>query len=61
MYKQIKILTTGEINTNCIQKTVDGIKYYIPFDEANTDYQEYLKWLNGEDPYTEKGTPEAAD
>ena len=33
----------------------------IPFDEANTDYQEYLKWLNGEDPYTEKGTPEAAD
>ncbi len=34
---------------------------FIPFDEANTDYQEYLKWLNGEDPYTEKGTPEAAD
>tara|TARA_R100001086_G_scaffold248703_1_gene186307 strand:- start:29 stop:205 length:177 start_codon:yes stop_codon:yes gene_type:complete len=33
----------------------------IPFDEANSDYQEYLKWLNGEDPYTEKGTPEAAD
>ena len=34
---------------------------FIPFDPANTDYQEYLKWLNGEDPYTEKGTPEAAD
>ena len=34
---------------------------FIPFDPDNTDYQEYLKWLNGEDPYTEKGTPEAAD
>ena len=33
----------------------------IPICESNTDYQEYLKWLNGEDPYTEKGTPEAAD
>ncbi len=42
-----------------ILRTSDGAS--IPFDEANTDYQEYLKWLNGEDPYTEKGTPEAAD
>ena len=52
MYKQIKIGSTGEINTNCIEKTVDGIKYYIPFDEANTDYQEYLKWkaIDGNEP-----------
>jgi hypothetical protein len=55
MYKQIKIGSTGEINTNCIQKTVNGIKYYIPFDPANTDYQEYLEWV------AEGNTAEAAD
>jgi len=45
MYKQIKNLLTGETDTNCIEKTVDGIKYYIPFDPANADYQIYLDWL----------------
>ena len=42
-----------------IVRTTD--KASIPMDENNTDYQEYLKWLNGEDPYTEKGTPEESD
>ena len=55
MYKQIRVGTTGEIDTNCIEKTLNGIKYYIPFDPENTDYQEYLKWVS------EGGVPEEAD
>ena len=56
-YKKTKSM--GVVRTDQILRKADNA--VIPFDEANTDYQEYLKWLNGEDPYTEKGTPEAAD
>ena len=45
MYKQLKNPITEELYTDLIQKTVDGTKYFIPFDEANTDYQEYLEWV----------------
>ena len=38
---------------NVILRTSDGI--YIPFDEANTDYQEYLAWLDA------GNTPDLAD
>lgn len=27
----------------CIKRTADNT--FIPFDPANTDYQEYLRWL----------------
>jgi len=42
MYKQTK-LTFGQTEPNCIIRTTDSA--CIPFDLANTDYQEYLKWL----------------
>ena len=31
------------IESNLVQRLSDNV--FIPFDEANTDYQEYLKWL----------------
>ena len=41
------------INDKIIQRISDGA--FIPKDEANTDYQAYLKWLD------EGNTPEQAD
>ena len=37
------------IESNLVQRLSDNV--FIPFDEANTDYQEYLKWLaEGNEP-----------
>jgi hypothetical protein len=41
-YKLIKNYLDGEINT--VYKIDSNI--FIPFDEANSSYQEYLKWLS---------------
>lgn len=33
-------------DANCVcLKTESGASYFIPFDPANTDYQQYLAWL----------------
>jgi hypothetical protein len=46
MYKLFK-LQFGEVNT--VIRLADSA--YIPFDPANTDYQEYLKWVaEGNEP-----------
>ena len=52
MYKKVNDLITNE-EAAVILRLSDNA--YIPKDEANTDYQEYLKWLS------EGNTPEAAD
>ena len=39
--------------SQCIKRLPDNA--FIPFDPANTDYQEYLEWL------AEGNTPEPAD
>jgi len=47
MYKLIKNSITNEINV--VQRLSDNA--FIPFDPANTDYQEYLKWVaEGNEP-----------
>jgi hypothetical protein len=52
MYKLYRSPRTNEM-CNCVIRTADGA--CIPFDPANTDYQQYLKWLE------EGNTPEPAD
>ena len=52
MYTQIKNLN-GTLSTTMIKRNID--KASIPFEPANTDYQEYLKWLE------EGNTPLPAD
>jgi hypothetical protein len=52
MYKQYKNIN-NEVVLNAIIRISDGAT--IPFAEDNTDYQEYLKWLD------EGNTPLPAD
>ena len=51
MYKLIKNPVTNDIKVVC--RLSDNA--FIPFDPANTDYQQYLKWLE------EGNTPEPAE
>jgi len=53
MYKLLKSPTLGLVNA--VQKEENGILYSIPFDPDNTDYQEYLRWLEA------GNTPEPAE
>jgi hypothetical protein len=53
MYKLIASKTSGKINI--VQKEENGVLYSIPFDPANTDYQQYLVWFEA------GNTPQSAD
>jgi hypothetical protein len=60
MYQQTKPLFEGQ-PAQCIKRLSDNA--FIPFDPANTDYQEYLKWLDaGNTPLLAEGNaPIGAD
>ena len=48
-YKYIFDVVKNQIQPNAILRLADNA--FIPFDPANTDYQEYLKWLDeGNEP-----------
>jgi hypothetical protein len=55
MYKLLPKQKTpsGLVDSNVVHRIEDNA--FIPFDPANTDYQEYLKWLE------EGNQPEPAD
>ena len=52
-YQYLKDLYTKQNRTDVIYRVED--RATIPFDPANTDYQQYLKWV------AEGNTPEPAD
>ena len=52
-YKQLKHPLTNKIDTKTILRKEDGA--YIPCNEENKDYQEYLAWV------AEGNTAEEAD
>jgi len=60
MYKLIKDIKTG---LECIvEKQVGNIVYSIPFDPANTDYQEFLAWkAEGNEPLPADDNGQAAE
>ena len=48
MYQYFKMLD-GSNMSGCIKRSADNA--FIPFDPANTDYAEYLRWLaEGNEP-----------
>ena len=64
MYKQIKD-SFGNLISDVIKR---GDGAFIPFDPANTDYQTYLKWLDGYEMIggqwqktSDSNTPQSAD
>jgi hypothetical protein len=48
-YTEVWDVMQGRVSDSMIQRDVD--QAFIPFDEANTDYVEYLAWLDeGNEP-----------
>jgi hypothetical protein len=58
-YKLIRNEITNEIDI--VNKVMQGRVLSIPFDEANTDYQEYLEWVADGGVVEPADTPEEAE
>lgn len=43
MYQNLPVNPITGVEAQCIKRLSDNA--FIPFDPANTGYQEYLKWL----------------
>ena len=60
MYQQFNDTTVDGIaivSSQCVKRLSDGA--FIPFDPANTDYQEYLNWVSqGNEPLPPDPIPE---
>ena len=53
-YEILKQKVNDEITLETIKRTdADGKEWFIPFDESNSDYQRYLRWI--ENPDAEEG------
>ena len=48
-----KLHKSEDGTTSIVFKQISGLKISIPFNEENTDYQEYLEW--GEAGYSAEG------
>lgn len=55
MYQKCVDLITGS-ETHCIRRLADNA--FIPFDPANSDYQQYLAWV-AEGNTAEEWSPES--
>jgi len=58
MYQQL-INDYRDQPAQCIKRLSDNA--FIPFDPANTDYQEYLKWLEEGNEPLPPDTPETSE
>ena len=55
IYKLVEVTLDGVISKSILKAESSNLRVQFPYDENNTDYQEYLEWV------AEGNTAEAAD